>query len=194
MTPVIAISGGSGSGKSTLAAALEGYLKGRGSRVLLIGADAFFKKELPRMVSPATGEEYYDWNHPTSVDMPALADALEAHRASGEYDYILLEGVTIFCDDRVRSLTDVRIFVDASIEMRIYRRIARNVQTKQQTIEFIGGYYLKFARFREKEYCLPSAKYSHWHVDNEWGFDTDTEAEKVLRFLAEQASAPENKA
>lgn len=183
MTQVIAISGGSGSGKSTLAAALEKYLADRGARVKLIGADAFFKKELPKMISPATGEEYYDWNHPTSVDMPALADALEDYRASGEFDYIILEGVTIFCDERVRSLTDLRIFVDASIEMRIYRRIARNIQTKGQTVEFIGGYYLKYARYREQEYCLPSEKYAHWHVDNEWGFDIDAEGAKVLNFL-----------
>ena len=67
--------------------------------------------------------------------------------------------------------------------MRIYRRIARNVVTKGQTIEFIGGYYLKCARYRETEYSLPSANYADWHVDNEWGFDIDAEGAKIINKL-----------
>ena len=82
----------------------------------------------------------------------------------------------------VRELADVKIYIDATIEMRIYRRIARNVQ-RGQTIEFIGGYYLNFARWREKKYSLPSAQYADWRVDNEYGFDIDAEGGKILAKL-----------
>ena len=134
------------------------------------------------MISPVTGEEYSDWNHPDSVDISAFLAAVNEAKASGEYDYILIEGVTIFCHEAVRDLADVKIYIDATIEMRIYRRIARNVQ-RGQTIEFIGGYYLNFARWREKEYSLPSAQYADWHVDNEYGFDIDAEGEKIMKKL-----------
>ena len=186
MPYLVAISGASGSGKSTFADALKTYLEnrgGNGGRVCVIAADRYFKKDLPKMISPADGMEYSDWNHPDSVDIDAFLDAVLEARDSGEYDFVLCEGVTIFCHERLRTLADVKIYVDASIEMRIYRRIARNVVTKGQTIEFIGGYYLKCARYREMEYSLPSAKYADWHVDNEWGFDIDAEGAKIFRKL-----------
>ena len=182
MPYLVAVSGASGSGKSTFAVALKTYLEARQKTVCVIAADRFFKKELPTMISPATGEEYSDWNHPDSVDIPAFLAAVTEAKDSGEYDYVILEGVTIFCHEAVRELADVRIYIDATIEMRIYRRIARNVQ-RGQTIEFIGGYYLNFARWREKEYSLPSAQYADWHVDNEYGFDIDTEGAKILAKL-----------
>ena len=182
MPYIIAVSGASGSGKSTFADALKNYLESKQNRVCVIAADRYFKKELPKMISPATGEEYSDWNHPDSVDIPAFLEAVREAKESGEYDHIIIEGVTIFCHESVRELADVKIYIDATIEMRIYRRIARNVQ-RGQTIEFIGGYYLNFARWREKEYSLPSAQYADWRVDNEYGFDIDAEGETILAKL-----------
>lgn len=183
MAYVIAISGASGAGKSTFAEALLTYLEKHGSRAVIVAADRYFKKELPRMISPAMGEEYPDWNHPDSVDMPSFLAAIEAAVTCGEYDHVIVEGVTILCSESIRSLADVTVYVDASIEMRIYRRIARNVVTKGQTIEFIGGYYLKCARYREAEYSLPSARYAELHVDNEWGFDIEAEYTKITELL-----------
>lgn len=183
MPYLVAVSGASGSGKSTFADALRTYLESRQKTVCVIAADRYFKKDLPKMISPADGEEYSDWNHPDSVDMPAFLAAVREAMDSGEYDFVLIEGVTIFCHETVREMADVKLYVDASIEMRIYRRIARNVVTKGQTIEFIGGYYLKCARYRETEYSLPSAKYADWHIDNEWGFDIEAEGEKIINKL-----------
>lgn len=198
---VIAISGASGSGKSTLSSALRDYLSehggcgnsdvcptadgclNRGSRVTVIPADRYFRKELPKMTSPADGNEYPDWNSPESVDYDALCGAVIESRDSAEYDYVIVEGVTIFCNECMREIADLKIYVDASIEMRIYRRIARNVVEKKQTIEFIGGYYLKCARYRESEYSLPSAKYADMHVDNEWGFDINAVGSAAMNFL-----------
>ena len=183
MPYIVAVSGASGSGKSTFADALKTYLEKNNGRVCVIAADRYFKKDLPKMISPATGEEASDWNHPDSVDMPAFLAAVTEAKESGVYDYIIIEGVTIFCHEAVRELADVKLYIDATIEMRIYRRIARNVVLKGQTIEFIGGYYLNFARWREKEYSLPSAQYADWHVDNEYGFDIKAEGAKILAAL-----------
>lgn len=198
---VIAVAGASGSGKSTFAEQLKNYLEIRGgctnsdkcpqssdcinktARVAAVSADKFFKNPLPTMVSPADGETYPDWNSPESVDMDALYGEIINLRDSGQVEYIIVEGVTILCDEKIRGISDVKVFMDASIEMRIFRRIKRNVETKKQSIEFIGGYYLKCARYREIEFALPSAEYADMHVDNEWGFDIEKEAGKILNLL-----------
>ena len=187
---VIGISGASGSGKSTLTAALADLIAARtGHAPVIFAADRYFRKELPRMISPADGLEYPDWNSPDSFDSDTLlADLTEAKESGSDGEFILVEGVTIYCVPALRRLFDYRIFVDASIEMRIFRRIARNVVTKGQTIEFIGDYYLKCARYREKQFCLPSAVYADFHVDNEYGFD----AEAVLNQIQKNKMIEQN--
>lgn len=198
---IVAVAGASGSGKSTFAEQLKNYLELHGgcrnsdkcpnsdsctnkaARVCVVPADRYFKNPLPTMVSPADGETYPDWNSPESVDMESLHSEITHLRDSAQADYVIVEGVTILCDEKIRAAADVRVFIDASIEMRIFRRIKRNVETKKQTIDFIGGYYLKCARYREREFALPSAEYADMHVDNEWGFDIEREGGKILDLL-----------
>ena len=174
-TIVVGVSGGSGSGKSTFAAALCEKLEG----ALHICSDHYFKKELPKMISPLDGKEYPDWNHPTSIDSEQMRQDILAAAESGEYRYIVAEGAYVFCIEPLRTLMDLKIWVDASIEMRIFRRIARNVQ-RGQTIEFIGGYYLNCARYREKEESLPSAEYADIRIPNEAENEYLTSLDSVL--------------
>ena len=176
---IVAISGASGSGKSTLAAALAAFYEREGKRVLSVSSDKYFKKQLPTMISPTDGREYPDWNHPSSFDADALERDLSAARDGGEWDVILFEGVTIFCHPALRALADVRVWVDAPIETRIARRIARNVVAKGQTVEFIMDYYLRCARFREREFALPSRVYADFAVDYEYGFDAEDAYRRV---------------
>ena len=182
---IIAIAGASGSGKSTLASALAALFEGDGKRVLSVSSDKYFKKDLPKMVSPSDGREYPDWNHPDSFDADALRRDLCAARDAGDWDVILFEGVTIFCHPALRALADVRIWVDASIEARIARRIARNVVAKGQSVEFIMDYYLRCARVREREFAVPSRVYADFAVNNDYGFEFD--AEEVYKKVAEYA-------
>jgi len=181
---IIAIAGASGSGKSTLAAALADRFGREGKRVLTVSSDKYFKKDLPRMISPSDGKEYPDWNHPDSFDAVAMLRDLMAARDSGDWDVILFEGVTVFCHPALRDLADARIWVNASIETRIARRIARNVVTKGQTVEFISDYYLRCARVREREFAVPSRVYADLTVENDYGFEFDAdEVYKKVRCL-----------
>ena len=180
---LVAVSGASGSGKSTLTAALAAKCEADGLRTAVFASDRYFKKELPKMISPSDGREYPDWNHPDSFDAAAMLRDLEEARDSGQYDAILFEGVTIFCHEALRRFADVRIWVNAAIETRIARRIARNVVTKGQTVEFIADYYLRCARYRERQYSIPSRVYADFAVDNEYGFDADEVYAKIRALL-----------
>ena len=181
---LVCISGASGSGKSTLAAALKDHYEKAGKRVALFGADRYFRPVLPRMISPSDGKEYPDWNHPDSFDAAALLADLIAARDGGEYDLIFFEGVTVLCHESLRHTADAKIWVDASIETRIYRRIARNVAVRGLSVEEVGDYYLRCARYREKTYSLPSRVYADFTVNNEYGFDTEETAARLDRIIA----------
>ena len=183
MAQIIAISGASGSGKTTFAKALAEYYEKKRLRVTVICSDAFFRNVLPKLISPVDGKEYPDWNHPTSVDVPRFAEAVKTAQNSGEYDYVIVEGVNALCYSELLALADVKVFVDASPEMRLYRRIARNVKLMGLSVEEIGEYYLKCARHRETEFCLPSSSLADIRIDNEWGFDVEKESFRIEEYL-----------
>ncbi len=175
-TRVIGICGPSGSGKSRIAGEMAEKLGG----CRVISADSFFKPTLPTMVSPDDGETYPDWNSPDSVDYGKLAGAIreairKAGREEGAPRYVLVEGVMIFFVDEVRELLDLKVFVTARPETCLFRRITRNMKLFGQTPEFIGNYYLRCARHREAEFCLPTVKYADFVIDNDVSYESDLE-------------------
>ena len=166
-TKVIGVSGCSASGKSTLCERLTDLLGAENTETIVL--DRFYKKELPRMISPLDGREYPDWNSPDSIDRAAAYDCITKAAGKGGR-YLLLDGAFLFCIDELRELCDYKIYVTAAIETRIYRRIKRNVIIKKQTIEQIADYYLATVRYREREYSIPSMKFADIIVDNDYGF------------------------
>lgn len=164
-TFIIGISGASGSGKSTFSQQLEKLLPS----CYYLSIDKYYKKELPKITSPMDGKEYPDWNHPDAIDSKGAVEEIKEASDSG-YRYIIVDGAFIFCIPELDNILNYRIYIDASIEMRIYRRIKRNVVLKGQTFEQIGEYYLKTVRYREKQYSLPSAAKADIRIDNEINF------------------------
>lgn len=167
---IIGIAGPSGGGKTTVAAAIAAKLDCR-----VLHTDAYFKKDLPTMQSPDDGEIYPDWNHPSSIRSEDLLRDLRAAAEAGEHPYILVEGALLFAIPALREMLDYKIFVTARTETCLYRRILRNMMLFGQTAEFIGGYYLKCARHREAEYCLPCARYADQVIDNDVSFEGQLE-------------------
>ena len=177
-TTVIGVSGCSASGKSTLCERLTELLGSDVTETVLL--DRFYKKDLPKMISPFDGREYPDWNSPDSIDRAAAYEYITGAIENGK-KYLLIDGAFLFCIDELRKLCDFKIYVTAAIETRIYRRIKRNIIIKKQTIEQIADYYLATVRYREREYSIPSMKYADIVVDNENGFKGMDEvcAEKI---------------
>jgi len=172
MNPIIiGLCGPSGSGKSTVARALSEELNCE-----VFCADRYFKSELPKMISPDDGNEYPDWNSPESINYKALADDVKAYVENCDKKYVIIEGSLIFAVELIDSMLDLRIFVTAKPETCIYRRIVRNISLMGQSAEYIGSYYLKCARHREAQYCLPCIKKADIVIDNDVSFDKDLKA------------------
>lgn len=151
---VIAIAGCSASGKSTLAQKLLDDLSDLS--VIHLSTDRFFKRPLPKMISPLSGEEYDDYNCAESLDFESyLAAAREAVEDSS-LDLVILEGLTVLLFPEIYQMADLKIYIDLDPEIRMYRRIVRNMQNGRGTMEEIADFYLNSAKYSETKDLKPT--------------------------------------
>ena len=162
---IIGICGPSGSGKSTVAAELAEQL---GASVIHL--DQYFKNELPQICSPDDGRYYPDWNSPDSIESDKVLERLREEKESERCEWVIVEGMLLFCIPKLYKMLDAKIFVKANIETCLYRRIVRNISLFKQSPEYIGEYYLKCARHREAVYCLPYVDHADFVIDNDISF------------------------
>lgn len=172
----IGIAGGTGSGKTTLAQNIVSHF---GERITLICHDDYYKAhdELPY-----SEREKLNYDHPDAFDTPLLISHLAALRR-GEtveaplYDYtvhnrskstrtveptkvVLLEGILIFDSPEIRELLDMKIFVDTDADVRILRRIVRDVRERERTLESVISQYLTTVKPMHEAFVEPSKKYA----------------------------------
>jgi len=152
MTKVIGITGGSGSGKTTLAKQLINNL----DKSLLIKIDDYFvdysKRE--KVKAPYCDNYYYDDNHPTSYDLDTVVKNLKNHINNNQYKYIIVEGLFTFYDERIYELLGYKIYIDVPDDIRIIRRITRNLSFGYK-LEDIVNVYIDMVRYRHEEYVKP---------------------------------------
>lgn len=154
---LIGVSGESGSGKTHFCAQFISSLSEQ--RAILIHADHYFKQELPKMVSPVTQKEYDDWNSPASLDYDKLRSDVEKALEQAA-DIVVVEGAYIFCYEELRNRMQLKIFIETDIELRLYRRIKRNMEAFHMEMDEIAAYYLEAAKFQEKKYSAPTKIYA----------------------------------
>jgi len=160
MKPIIlGITGGSGSGKSTYCDILVKELKDY--QVAVISTDDFYKKDLPKMISPVSKVEYDDFNHPDALDYNKLMEHIN-HLLSTEIhlEVVILEGVFTLYFEELRNLLDLKIFVELDSDERMYRRICRNMKKWGVGFEEVATYYLDAAKHREIEFVLRTKDYA----------------------------------
>lgn len=174
---VIGLAGGTGSGKTTVAHVI---LERVGSeRIAYVPHDAYYRSlaDLP----PAQ-REAINWDHPDALDtdlMIAQVQALKAGQAIElpVYDFmayartadtihiapqpiILVEGILIFADARLRQLFDMKIFVDTDADLRLIRRLRRDIAERGRTAESVIRQYLASVRPMHLEFVEPSKRYA----------------------------------
>jgi len=174
---VIGVAGGSGSGKTTVA---EMVLKRVGKqRIAYVPHDAYYR-ELTNLLPNQRAEVNFD--HPDSLESELMRDhilALKEWKAVElpVYDFtthsrtaqtihvdprrvILVEGILIYADERLRPLFDVKIFVDTDSDIRFIRRLQRDISERGRTTDTVINQYLKTVRPMHMDFVEPSKRYA----------------------------------
>ena len=174
---VIGIAGGTGSGKTTL---MERLVERFGDVVTVLSHDNYYRRR-----DGLTMEERrkINYDEPAALETDLMARHLEQLRR-GEtiecpvYDFaahnrsdktttvvpkkvIIVEGILIFEDRDLRDLMDIRIFVDTDADVRLCRRIARDVSDRGRTLDSVLEQYQTTVKPMHEKYVEPSKKYAN---------------------------------
>jgi len=153
-TVIIGVAGGSAGGKSTFAENISASVE----NAVVISMDSYFKNEGDRQVTNAPvkrDKEYRDDNHPTSFDIQRMAEDIRNIASSGEYRAVVVEGLLTLWSDEIRSMADLKVFVDCRADERIVRRLRRNM-IWGLSFDEIADVYLDMVRYRHDEYVEPT--------------------------------------
>ena len=175
---VIGVAGGSGSGKTTVARNVLEF-GGRGHVAHLLH-DHYYK-DLAHLSLEERAKVNFD--HPDSLDNDLFQAHLrqliagqpvecphydfKTHRRTGETftilprPVVLVEGILIFADAELRELMDLRVFVDTDADLRVLRRIQRDVAERGRTIESVIDQYLNTVRPMHMEFVAPSKNFAN---------------------------------
>ena len=174
---IIGIAGGSGSGKSTVARNVAQAL--RTESVAFIDMDAYY---LNFAHLPIDERRKINWDHPDAFDWQLLVEQLE-QLAAGEavdkpvYDFVthtrshqtvtvppadvvVIDGILLFTDERVRDLCDVKVFVDADADIRLIRRIRRDINKRGRPLDEVLEQYLTTVQPMHLQFVEPSKRYA----------------------------------
>lgn len=156
---IIGIAGGSASGKTSIAMQLYDYFKGN-HKVKIIKQDDYYKDQ-----SHLTFEERVktNYDHPLAFDTDLLVDHLKKLKnketiEKPTYDYtlhtrsditetvegrdvIILEGIFVLAEEKVRALCDILVYVDTASDIRFIRRLKRDIEERGRSVDSVCNQY-----------------------------------------------------
>jgi len=173
---VIGIAGGSASGKTTLAKKIEDCFQ---KDVILVSQDSYFK-HLPNLTLEQRRE--FNWDCPNAIDF----DLLEEHikqlkegksieepvrnfctfsrepftRTVSSAPIIVVEGILLFANSAIKDLCDIKIFIEADDDIRLLRRITRDLQERGQTLEVVSKQYINSVKPMHDLFVEPTKVYA----------------------------------
>jgi uridine kinase len=174
---IIGVAGGSGSGKTTVAKRVAENIDG--AKVAFLDMDAYYRDhhemshdELRRL----------NWDHPDAFDLDYLALQLEQlgngeaiekpvydfvrHRRAPDAqrvepaDVIVVDGILLLVEERIRSRLDIKVFVDTDADIRLVRRIRRDMAKRGRPLEEILDQYLTTVQPMHLQFVEPSKRYA----------------------------------
>jgi len=174
---IIGIAGGTGSGKTTVAKKIAQALPQ--ASVAFLDMDGYYRN-LAHL--PMDERRQVNWDHPEAFDLDLFVSHLK-QLARGEpvekpvYDFtthvrssrteritpadvIVVDGILLFVDERVRALCDVKVFVDADPDIRLVRRIQRDMSERDRPLEEILQQYLTTVRPMHQQFVEPGKRYA----------------------------------
>lgn len=174
---VIGVAGGSGSGKTSVTRSIIESFKGRS--ILMLEQDYYYKDQSHLPFEERLKTNY---DHPLAFDNDLLIEhvnkllqyeAIEKpvydyalHTRSDEViavepkDVIILEGILILEDERLRNLMDMKLFVDTDADIRILRRLVRDINERGRTLESVIDQYVTAVRPMHNQFIEPTKRYA----------------------------------
>ncbi|GEK28330.1 uridine kinase [Furfurilactobacillus siliginis] len=174
---VIGVTGGSGSGKTTVSQAIYNQLQGHS--LLILQQDSYYNDQAEMTMAERQAVNY---DHPLAFDYDLLIEQLTDlinYKAIDKpvYDYkastrsqeterqeprdvIILEGILILDDPRLRDLMDIKVYVDTDDDIRIIRRIVRDINERGRTLDSVIEQYLATAKPMYHQFVEPTKRYA----------------------------------
>ncbi len=174
---LIGVAGGSNSGKTTIAERLAATMGG--DQLSLIKLDSYYVDDLAQPIEVRAATNY---DHPDAFDWELLNDHLAALTAGASveipiYDYtnycrssdtvvvapskvVVVEGILVLWERRLRERFDLKIFIDTPADLRLIRRLRRDVAERGRTIDSILDQYLDTVRPAHERFIEPSKRYA----------------------------------
>ncbi|MBE6129304.1 MAG: uridine kinase [Erysipelotrichaceae bacterium] len=175
---IIGIAGGSASGKTSISRRLKKQFDNERS-VLIIRQDDYYKDQSDKPMEERIKTNY---DHPFAFDNDLLLEHIQKLSA-GEtvekptYDFVnhtrsdvtetcypcdvlILEGLFVLEDENIRSLLDIKIFVDTDADVRFIRRLIRDVKERGREVDNIVSQYLDTVRPMHEQFIEPSKRYA----------------------------------
>lgn len=174
---LIGITGGTGSGKSTIAK--EIYSRFSENCIAMIEQDSYYKDQSNLSFEERVKTNY---DHPDAFDTTLLVKHLkqlmegksiekpiydfEMHNRKKETikvesrEIVIVEGILILQEPELRSLLDIKIYVDTDADVRIIRRIIRDMNERGRTLNSVINQYLNVVRPMHMQFIEPSKRYA----------------------------------
>ncbi|EZP76252.1 uridine/cytidine kinase [Parageobacillus genomosp. 1] len=174
---VIGVAGGSGSGKTSVARAIYEHF---GDRSILVLEQDFYYKDQSHLPFEERLKTNYD--HPLAFDNDLLIEHIhkllryepiekpvydyKLHTRSNKViyvepkDVIILEGILVLEDERLRNLMDIKVYVDTDADIRIIRRLLRDIKERGRTLESVIEQYVSVVRPMHNQFVEPTKRYA----------------------------------
>jgi uridine kinase len=174
---VIGVTGGSGSGKTSVTKAI--YESFKGHSILILEQDYYYKDQSHLPFEERLKTNY---DHPLAFDNDLLIQHVEQllryesinkpvydyslHTRSNEIievqpkDVIILEGILVLEDERLRNLMDIKLYVDTDADLRIIRRLMRDLKERGRSIDSVIDQYVNVVRPMHNQFIEPTKRYA----------------------------------
>jgi uridine kinase len=200
---ILGIAGGSGSGKSTIArAVLEALPPGRG---ILLQQDHYYRSQSHL---PEEERASVNYDHPDALELDLMTQHLDALRTGQSivrptYDFtihdrlkdglhvepaaiIVVEGILVLADERLRSRFEVKLYVDTDSDIRVMRRIRRDLEQRGRTFAQVRKQYYESVRPMHLAFVEPSKRFADIVIPE--GGQNRVALDFLLSFVRQRAS------